>query len=454
MGGRQSFLLQDRQEHQTISLEEYRQSGGYQGLENMLRNDSPDQIKKMVLDSGLGGRGGAGFSAGRKWQLLRDDAPHPRYIVANTDEMEPGTFKDRVLLSVNPHTVIEGMIIAGYANSAEKGYFFIRPSYQQVALKFEEAVHEARESGFLGKDILGTGYSFDIIVHRSAGRYICGEAKGLIHALEGKRPHPNIESHLTESGLWGQPTIVNNAETLACVPHIVRNGAEWFRNLGKHDKAPGNKIYSVCGRVKRPGAFELPFGTSLGEIIEEHAGGMLPGYEFKAALPGGASTRYLTREFFHVPMDFESLPAIGPGHRLGTGAIMVFDQSTCLVAATLNLIEFFARESCGWCTPCREGLPYVETLLRAIENGEGKEAFIPMLKEMCGHMKLAYCSFAEGAAAPVEGLIEDFSEEVHAHISGKKCPFEQRVRDNWPSKTLLDSENLERGIVSAPSCPN
>ena len=454
MADRESFILQDRQEHQTISLEEYRRDGGYQGLEEMLRNDSPDQIKKMVLDSGLEGRGGAGFPAGRKWQLLRDDAPHPRYIVANTDEMEPGTFKDRVLLSVNPHTVIEGMIIAGYANSAEKGYFFIRPSYQQVALKFEAAVQEARRSGFLGNKILGSDHSFDIIVHRSAGRYICGEAKGLIHALEGKRPHPNIESHLTESGLWGQPTIVNNAETLACVPHIIRNGAEWFRNLGKHDKAPGNKIYSVCGRVKHPGAFELPFGTTLGEIIEEHAGGMLPGYEFKAALPGGASTRYLTRESFHVPLDFKSVTEIGPGHRLGTGAIMVFDQSTCLVAATLNLIEFFARESCGWCTPCREGLPYVETLLRAIENGEGREDYIPLLQEMCGHMKHAYCAFAEGAAAPVLGLLEYFSEEVHDHISGKKCPFEQRVRDNWPSKTLLDSENLERGIVSEPSCPN
>ncbi len=454
MAGGQSFILQDRQEHQTISLEEYRGTGGYQGLEEMLRNNSPEQIKKIVLDSGLEGRGGAGFPAGRKWQLLKDDAPHPRYIVANTDEMEPGTFKDRVLLSVNPHTVIEGMIIAGYTNSAEKGYFFIRPSYQQVALKFEEAVQEARAAGFLGNNILGSGYSFDIIVHRSAGRYICGEAKGLIHALEGKRPHPNIESHLTEAGLWGQPTIVNNAETLACVPHIIRNGAEWFRNLGKHDKAPGNKIYSVCGRVKHPGAFELPFGTTLGEIIEEHAGGMLPGYEFKAALPGGASTRYLTREFFHVPMDFKSVSGIGPGHRLGTGAIMVFDQSTCLVAATLNLIEFFARESCGWCTPCREGLPYVETLLRAIENGEGKEAYIPLLREMCGHMNLAYCAFAEGAAAPVTGLIEDFSEEVHAHISGRKCPLERRVRDNWPSKTLLDSENLEPGIVSEPSCPN
>ncbi len=434
MAAGQPLILPDRPEHETLSLDEYRRTGGYEGLEKTLRNHAPAEIRKMVLDSGLQGRGGAGFPAGKKWELLRDDAPHPRYIVANTDEMEPGTFKDRVLLSVNPHTVIEGMIIAGYANSAEKGYFFVRPSYHWVALKFEKALKEARASGFLGSEILGTNYSFDITVHRSAGRYICGEAKGLIHALEGQRPHPTIEGHLTDEGLWGQPTIVNNAETLAYVPHIIRNGAEWFRNLGRHEKAPGNKIYSVSGRVNRPGAFELPFGTPLGEIIEEHAGGMISGCEFKACLPGGASTRYLTKEFFHVPMDFQSMAGIGPGHRLGTGAVMVFDQNTCLVAATLNLIQFFARESCGWCTPCREGLPYMETLLRAIENGEGKEAFIPLLREMCRHMRKAYCAFAPGAAAPVQALIEDFSEEVHAHISQKQCPFDHRARDYWPVK--------------------
>jgi NADH-quinone oxidoreductase subunit F len=433
------FLLHNRMEDQTLTIEEYRETGGYQGLEKTLREYSPGETKKIVLDSGLRGHGGAGFPTGRKWELLKDDAPQPRYVVVNTDEMEPGTFKDRVLLSINPHTVIEGAAIAAYANSAKKGYFFVRPSYEEIVFKFERALEEARGSGFLGQKILGSGFSFDIAVHRSAGRYICGEAKGLIHALEGKRPHPNVEGHLTVAGLWGQPTVVNNAETLAYVPHILRNGAEWFRGLGRHEKAPGNKIYSISGRINRPGALELPFGTPLGEIIEEHAGGMVEGYEYKACLPGGASTRYLRKKHFSVPMDFDSVEKIGPGFRFGTGAIMVFDHKTCLVAATLNLIQFFARESCGWCTPCREGLPYVEDLLRRIENGEGREDFLPLLLDMCGHMPKAYCAFAPGAVSPLIGLLEDFSDEVHEHISQKRCPFEHRARDAWPPHTGAES---------------
>jgi NADH-quinone oxidoreductase subunit F len=429
------FILQNRQEDQTMTIEEYRQTRGYEGLEKALEKYSPDQVKKVVLDSGLRGHGGAGFPTGRKWGLLKGDAPQPRYVVANADEMEPGTFKDRVLLSINPHTVIEGMTIAAYANSAGKGYFFVRPSYEEIALKFERALEEARGSGFLGRKILGSDFSFDIVVHRSAGRYICGEAKGLIRALEGQRPHPNIEGHLTNAGLWGQPTIVNNAETLAYVPHIVRNGAEWFRGLGRHEKAPGHKIYSIAGRINHPGALELPFGTPLDEIIEEHAGSMPTGLEFKACLPGGASTRYLSKKHYDVPMDFDSIAQIGPDFRFGTGAIMVFDHETCLVATTLNAMEFFARESCGWCTPCREGLPYMEDLLRRIENGEGKEEFISLLREMCSLMPKAYCAFAPGAVAAISGLLEDFVDEVREHISQKKCPFEHHPRDNWPVKT-------------------
>ena len=453
MPAAQTLILRDRLEHETISIDKYRRTGGYEGLRELLNHEAPENIKKTVLDSGLQGRGGAGFPAGKKWQLLPDDAPHPRYIVANTDEMEPGTFKDRLLLSVNPHTVIEGMIIAGYANSAQKGYFFIRPSYHLVATKIEKALDEARTAGFLGQRILGSDFSFEIVVHRSAGRYICGEAKGLIHALQGERPHPTIEGHLTEEGLWGRPTIVNNAETLAYVPHIVRNGAKWFRDLGKHENAPGNKIYSVCGRVRRPGVFELPFGTPLGEIIEEHAGGMLPGYEFKACLPGGASTRYLTKDFFHVAMDFDSMAKIGPGHRLGTGAVMVFDHTCCLVGITLNLIQFFARESCGWCTPCREGLPYMESLLAALERGEGEADFPARLKEMCRHMRNAYCAFALGAASPVQGLMEDFEGEVNAHITLKKCPLEHDDPNPWPSAPMRGIEDLETGSERYPSCP-
>ena len=337
--------------------------------------------------------------------------------------MEPGTFKDRTLVSANPHSVLEGMIIASYAVSAERGFFFVRPSYESVSGILETALEEAKEAGFLGRNILGSSHSLHIVVHRSAGRYICGEAKGLIHALEGKRPHPNIEGHLTSEGLWGRPTLIDNAETLAYVPHILKNGAEWFRNLARTQTAAGNKIYTVSGRVNRPGCFELPFGTPLSEIIEGQAGGMQPGYEYKTCLPGGASTRYVPKEFYDIEMDFDSFKKIGPGHRLGTGAIVVFDHKTCLVGATLNLIQFFTRESCGFCTPCREGLPYIGDLLRRIEEGEGKEAFIPILRGMCEHLSKAYCAFAPGAATPVRGLVDDFVEEIYEHISQKKCPF-------------------------------
>ncbi|MGC1402909.1 MAG: NADH-ubiquinone oxidoreductase-F iron-sulfur binding region domain-containing protein [Thermodesulfobacteriota bacterium] len=419
----QQLILRNRAPDEVVTLEEYLRLDGYQALSKILKTYSPEEVVQVVLDSGLRGLGGAGFPTGRKWGPLGTDVPFPRYVIANTDEMEPGTYKDRALVYANPHTVIEGLIIAGYAASAERGFIFIRPAYESSAHRLEKAEEEAREAGYLSRNILGSGFSLDLHIHRSAGRYICGEAKGLVHALEGKRPHPNIENRLTSQGLWGRPTIVNNAETLAFIPPILRNGAEWFRKLGKRPDAPGNKIYSVSGRVNHPGVFELPFGTSLREIIENHAGGMQPGYEYKTCLPGGASTRYLPKQYYDIGMDFVSFEKLGHGHRFGTGAVMVFDHKTCLVGATLNLMQFFARESCGFCTPCREGLPYVRDLLKRIEDGEGKEEYIPLLKSMCGHMSKAYCAFAPGAAAPVMGLVEDFVEEIHEHISQEKCPY-------------------------------
>lgn len=428
MASQQPLILQKPLD-QTLSLDEYRRLGGYEALNKVLKDYSPQQVIQTVMDSGLRGLGGAGFPTGRKWSFIKKETPFPRYVIANTDEMEPGTYKDRFLIQHNPQALIEGLVIGGFAASAEKGYIFIRPAYEQGARILEKALEEARQAGLLGKNILGSSYSLDLVLHRSAGRYICGEAKGLVHALEGKRPHPNIEGHLAGEGLWGQPTIVNNAETLSYVPSILNNGPEWFRNLARSKTAAGHKIYSVSGRVRRPGCVELPFGTPLCEIIEEQAGGMQPGYEYKTCLPGGASTRFLPKQHYAIEMDFDSLARLGHGHRFGTGSIIVFDHKTCLVGAALNLIQFFARESCGFCTPCREGLPYLRDLLRRIEEGDGKDEDLPALKSMGAHLSHAYCAFAPGAAAPVLSLVEDFSEEIQEHISQKGCPFRQDFQD-------------------------
>ena len=415
-------LLKNRREDRAATLDEYRQSGGYEALITAITTLSPKDVQQQVLHAGLQGRGGAGFPAGRKWAGVPEQGHFPRYILPNTDEMEPGTFKDRILVNADPHLVLEGIILAAYAVSAEKGIFFIRPSYEKDAELIEQELEVARQANFIGKNILGSSFSFDITVHRSGGRYICGEASAQINAIQGKRPNPvKGGPHMAEQGLWGKPTIVNNVETLACVPGIIRHGADWFKGLAATPTGAGTKLYCVSGMVQRPDCYELPMGTRLSEIIEGSAGGLTAGSTFKACLPGGASTSFMPKQFIDVEMDFEPLKKIG--HRLGTGAIMVFDQNTCLVAATLNLIEYFARESCGWCTPCREGLPFIREILRAIENGEGKEEYIPMLRQMAGHMSQAYCAFAPGAVQPVLGLLNYFEEEIREHISQRKCPF-------------------------------
>jgi len=415
-------LFQNRKPDRIATLEEYRQSGGYEGLADALSKSSHKDVQQVLLDAVLLGRGGAAFPAGRKLMTVADDAPHPRYIVCNADEMEPGTFKDRVLIHADPHMLIEGMIIAGYGALAEKGIIFIRPEYESAARILEREIEIAKKAGYLGKNILGNGYSLDIVVHRSAGRYICGEVTAQLNALMGKRANPQQPPpYPTEKGLWERPTVLQNVETLACMPHILRNGPEWFKNLALTETGAGTKIFCVSGKVNSPGCYELPMGVRLSEIIEVHAGGMVEKSEYKACLPGGASTRFLPRDFYDIEMDFDTMRNVG--HRLGTGAIMVFDQKTCLVAATLNLVEFFARESCGWCTPCREGLPYIRDLLRRLEEGQGEEEFIPMLQQMSKYLWSSYCAFAPGAVSPVESLITYFEDEVREHISQKRCPF-------------------------------
>jgi len=415
-------LFKNRLPDRPASLEEYRRSGGYEALAETVGTRSPEEVCRIVTDSGLRGRGGAGFPAGDKWSSVPADASPTRYILSNTDEMEPGAFKDRVLVNADPHLVIEGVILAGYAVSAQRAIFFVRPSYEMDAELIERELEAARRMGFLGNNILGSGFSFDIDVHRSAGRYICGEASAQIEAIAGRRvrPYKAPGLHLTEHGLYGQPTVVNNVETLACVPHIVKQGPAWFKSLARSKEGAGTKLYCVSGKVQNPGCFEFPIGTPLREIIEAGAGGLMAGSEFKACLPGGASSSFLGPGLLDVAMDFDPLRKVG--HRLGTAAIIVFDQRTCLVAAALNLLKFFCRESCGWCTPCREGLPFMYDLLGRIEAGEGQEQDLMRLEQLCRHMGRSYCAFAPGAVMPVQSLLRDFKDEIREHISQKKCP--------------------------------
>ena len=313
-------LFRNRQPDRIATLAEYRQSGGYEALRAALKSLSPQAVRQQLLDAMLLGRGGAAFPTGRKLMTVADDAPRPRYLVCNADEMEPGTFKDRVLIHADPHLLIEGMALTAFAEGASHGIVFIRPEYESAARILERETGVARRAGLLGRDILGSGFEFDIVIHRSGGRYICGEGSAQLNALMGRRPNPKQPPpYPTEKGLWGQPTVLQNVETLACVPHIIRNGPQWFKNLAVTDSGAGTKLFCVSGKVRQPGCFELPMGMPLSEIIETHAGGMLPGSEFKACLPGGASTRFMPRSIYDIPMDFESAepgrtPAGDGGH--------------------------------------------------------------------------------------------------------------------------------------------
>ena len=408
-----------------LSLKEYEAAGGYQGLRKALKEMSPKDVQKVVTDSNLRGRGGAGFPTGQKWSFvpMGDDAPRPKYFIANADEMEPGTFKDRLLMEGNPHQLLEGLIIGAYAIQADVSYIFLRWAYKLAAVRLQQAIAEAYENNYLGKNIIGSGYSLEMYLHTSAGRYICGEETALLNALEGKRAVPRAKPPFPQvCGLWGKPTIVNNVETLSNISHIVNNGPDWFKGLSLSPDA-GTKIYGVSGRVNRPGAWELPMGVTIRELLEEHAGGMREAYKFRSVIPGGASTEFLTEEHLDVKMDYESVQKAGS--RLGTGAMIVIDDRTCPVGAVLNLETFFARESCGWCTPCREGLRWIEQILRAIEDGEGEPDDIGVLEEQCRRLAPGntYCVHAPGAVEPLQSALKIFREDFERHIREKRCQW-------------------------------
>jgi len=409
----------------TTWIADYEVNGGYQGLRKAIGMAQEDVIK-LVSDSQLRGRGGAGFPTGKKWESMipLDRSGRPRYIVCNFDEMEPGTFKDRFLVDGDPHQLIEGMLIAGYACRAQKGYVFLRLEYRRIEKILRQAICEAIGKGYVGKNVLGSGWDFELHIHTSAGRYMAGEETGLLDALEGLPPNPRSKPpYPGTSGAWGRPTVVNNVETYCCVPHIIERGAEWFVGLGKAKDA-GSKIYGVSGKVKSPGCWELPMGSTLGEILDL-AGGMQDGYEFRAALPGGASTKFLDSTRLDYPLDFSSLKEIDA--YLGTGTAIVLDDKTCPVAVSRNLAMFYARESCGWCTPCREGLPWQEKILNDVENGRGEPGDIDLLlsnAKMLGPN--TYCALATGACFPLESAVELFREDFEQHIKQKACPYAER----------------------------
>jgi NADH-quinone oxidoreductase subunit F len=408
-----------------LNLSGYQLAGGYQTLRATLGKAAPAELIATITAAGLGGCGGGGFSTGRKWQAMPgpESRPGPRYFIVNADEMEPGAFKDRMLLEGDPHQLLEGLILAAYAVQADHGIIFIRAEFMEAAKLLNQAVVEAQAAGLLGDNILGSGFNLNIHVHRSAGRYICGEETALLNALEGKRAIPRAKPPLPQtSGLFGHPTVINNVETICNVPHIIGRGVDWYRGLGINGEA-GTKIFGVSGRVKYPGAYELPLGTPMRELIQHHAGGMRPGYRFRALLPGGASTGFMLDSELDIPMSFAAFAAAG--HRLGTGTAIVLDDRICPVAFIANLQHFFAQESCGWCAPCRDGLPWVEQTLHAIEAGNGTEADLDLLLEMTGHLGpgRTFCALAPGAMAPLKTGLTHFGEDFQRHIHHGGCTW-------------------------------
>ena len=408
-----------------LSLKDYERAGGYAGPRAMAAGLQPHDVLQRVKDSGLKGRGGAGFPTGFKWSFVPQDIDTPvqKYLVVNADEMEPGTFKDRLLMEGDPHLLIEGMIIAAYTIKATKAFIFLRGEYLLAEKRLAKAIDEARAAGHLGKDIFGLGLDFDIVLHTSAGRYICGEETALLNALEGKRANPRAKPPFPQvSGLWGKPTIVNNVETLCNLPGILAFGVDWYQSLGSGGDF-GTKLFGVSGRVKNPGCWELPFGVSIREVIEGYAGGMQDGYALKAFLPGGGSTDFLTPSHLDTALTYGAIGELGS--RLATGTMILLDDKTCPVGMIGNLMKFFAHESCGFCTPCRDGLPWVDAIFRDLERGCGTEKDIGILHDHVDYLGpgKTFCALAPGATAPLGSGLKLFAEEFQAHVTGGSCPY-------------------------------
>jgi NADH-quinone oxidoreductase subunit F len=403
------------------SFEGYRKGGGYEGLRRAL-SMAPDEVIEEVKSSGLRGRGGAGFPAGLKWSFIPKTSDRPKYLVCNADESEPGTFKDRFLMEHDPHQLLEGCAICCYAVGAATCYIYIRGEYERPAEILEEAIREAYEAGVLGERVLGKDFALEIHVHRGAGAYICGEETGMLESLEGKRGQPRVKPPFPAViGAFASPTVINNVETLSNLPHILVRGASWFKGIGTDERNTGPKLYCISGHVARPGVYEHPIGVTLERLLDD-AGGMFRGRQLKAYIPGGASAAILRADEATIPMDFDSLAKAGS--MLGSAAVIVMDETTCLVRAVLRLAHFFEHESCGQCTPCREGTHWSAMILERIEAGHGAASDADLLARVTGNMSgTALCALADAAVGPVRSLVQRFRDEIDAHVAGGGCPL-------------------------------
>jgi NADH-quinone oxidoreductase subunit F len=412
----EKVLLKHADHPESASIDYYLSHGGYEGARKALKEYQPDQLIDLVKSSNLRGRGGAGFPCGLKWSFVPKQTKKPKYLVVNADESEPGTFKDRIILERDPHQLIEGIIIAAYAIGSNTAYCYIRGEFVKGYRVMVQAIEEAYARGMLGQEVLGSGFRLDLTMHRGAGAYICGEETGLLSSLEGKRGLPKIKPPFPAvEGLFRCPTVVNNVETLANLPHILTRGVEWFKGIGP-EKGPGPKLLCVSGHVERPGTFEVPMGINLKDLIHDLAGGIWKGRKLKAVIPGGSSAKVLAAAECDVGMDFDSLAA--KGTMLGSGGVIVMDETTDMVDALYNILRFYHHESCGQCTPCREGTGWLEKIVGRIRAGQGRPEDIDLCLEICDMMVgKTICVLADAAAFPCESILKKFRGE-----------FEERIR--------------------------
>jgi NADH-quinone oxidoreductase subunit F len=401
-------------------IDTYIKNGGYEALRRAVTTMSPEEVTDVVIKSGLRGRGGAGFPTGRKWSFLPKGIDKPVYLTVNADESEPGTFKDRELMERDPHGVIEGTLIAAYAIKCKIAFIYIRGEFAYAARQLNRAIEEARGKGFIGNNVLGKGFDIEIIVHRGGGAYICGEETALLTSLEGGMGYPRVKPPFPAiAGLYGCPTIINNVETLSNLPHIINRGADWFASIGT-PKSTGSKIFCLSGHINKPGNYELPMGIPLRELLYEYGGGIKDGRNLKAVIPGGSSVPALTADKIDVHMDFESLAEAGT--MLGSAGVIVMDETTCIVRAALNMARFYQHESCGQCTPCRQGTYWMLAILHRIEHGEGRMEDLDTLLDICDNIEgNTICPLGDAAVPPVRSTIKQFRDEYEFHIVNKSC---------------------------------